>query len=266
MSIKIETIKTVSFEMEYCKFGTGSKIMVVIPGLGIRSVMESADFIAEAFSLFHEKYTIYVFERRKELPPVYNVHDMARDTAVALDALGIKDAYFFGISLGGMISQVIAAERPDLVHKLLLGSTCGKVDGTSAEGIGEWIKLAESGRAAELCLGFAEAVYTPELLKRNNKAFTYLAKITTDDELKRFVILSKGVIGFDMLSKLYKIQCPVLVLGGGKDKLMCRKDFETLAKKTHGELYIFEDGYHSIYDEEPEFRNRTFEFFERDEK
>ena len=58
MSIKIETIKTVSFEMEYCKFGTGSKIMVVIPGLGIRSVMESADFIAEAFSLFHEKYTI----------------------------------------------------------------------------------------------------------------------------------------------------------------------------------------------------------------
>ena len=263
MSIKIETIKTVSFEMEYFKFGTGDKTMVVIPGLGIKSVMESADFIAEAYSLFRDKYTIYVFERRNDLPPVYNVHDMARDTTVALDALGIKDAYFFGISLGGMISQVIAAERPDLVHKLLLGSTCGKVDGTSANGIGDWIEFAETGRATELCLGFAEAVYTPDLMKRNRRAFTYLASITTQEELKRFVILSKGAVGFDMLSKLYKIQCPVLVLGGGKDKLMSRQDFETLAEKTHGELYIFEDGYHSVYDEEPEFKTRTFEFFEK---
>ena len=266
MSVKTETIKTRTFEMEYCHFGTGSKYMVIIPGLSIKSVMESADFIAEAYSMFRDRYTVYVFERRNDLPPVYTVHDMARDTAVAMDALGIKDAYLFGISLGGMISQVIAAERPDLVHKLLLGSTCGKVDGSSAEGIGEWIKLAESRCVTELCFGFAEAVYSEQLMNKNRKAFEYLAGITTDSELKRFIILAKGLIGFDMSSELYKIQCPVLVLGGGRDKIIGRDALEMLAEKTHGELYIFEDGCHSVYDEEPEFKTRTFEFFERDEK
>lgn len=266
MSVKIETVKTCSFEMEYFRFGTGSKTMVIIPGLSLKSVMESADFIAEAYSLFRDRYTVYVFERRKDLPPVYNVHDMARDTAVASDALGIKDAYFFGISLGGMISQVIAAERPDLVRKLMLGSTCAKFPDKTVAGLEKWICYAESGRVNELCLEFAGAVYSEQLMQNNIQAFNYLAGITTDDELKRFIITAEGSVGFDMLTKLYKIQCPVLVLGGGKDRIISREALETLAEKTNGELYIFEDGYHSVYDEEPEFKTRTFEFFERDEK
>jgi pimeloyl-ACP methyl ester carboxylesterase len=250
--------------MDYFRFGTGARNMVIIPGLSLKSVMESADFVAEAYSLFTDKYTVYVFDRRKELPPVYNVHDMARDTSVAMDALGIKDAYLFGISLGGMIAQVIAAERPDLVRKLMLGSTCGKMSEEAKDGLDKWIGYARSERVTELAIGFAEAVYSEKLMEKNRRAFSYLADMTTREELERFIILATGVSGFDMSSHLYKIQCPVLVMGGGKDKLIGREGLEQLAEKTHAELYIYEDQPHSVYDEAPDFKQRTFDFFEKD--
>ena len=264
MSIKIETLKTYSFEMDHFKFGFGSRNMVIIPGLSIKSVMESADFIAEAYSLFAEKYTVYVFDIPKHLPAGCSIHDMARDTAVALDALGIKDAYFFGISMGGMISQVIAAERPDLVHKLLLGSSCSKLTDEEKKKLLEWVSLAENKRVTELSLAFAEAVYTKELFEKNRKAFAYLAEITTDEELAQFITAAKAVSVFDITQKLYKIQCPVLLMAGGQDKIMSRSSFELLAEKTHGELYIYEDYPHSVYDEAPDFKQRTFDFYEKD--
>lgn len=48
----------------------------------------------------------------------YTLHDLARDTAGLLDALGIRRAHLVGASMGGMISQIVAATFPDRVLSL----------------------------------------------------------------------------------------------------------------------------------------------------
>lgn len=48
----------------------------------------------------------------------YTLHDMARDTVGLLDALGIHRAHFVGVSMGGMISQVVAGAYPERVASL----------------------------------------------------------------------------------------------------------------------------------------------------
>lgn len=48
----------------------------------------------------------------------YTLHDLARDTVGLLDALGIARAHLVGVSMGGMISQVVAATYPDRVLSL----------------------------------------------------------------------------------------------------------------------------------------------------
>ncbi len=58
--------------------------------------------------------------------PPYTLNDMASDTLGLMDALGIDRAHIVGASMGGMIAQIIAAERPVRVKSLVsLISTSG---------------------------------------------------------------------------------------------------------------------------------------------
>lgn len=56
--------------------------------------------------------------RSPELP--YTLKDMAADTAGLLDALSIARAHVLGVSLGGMIAQVLAIEHPERVRSLAI--------------------------------------------------------------------------------------------------------------------------------------------------
>jgi pimeloyl-ACP methyl ester carboxylesterase len=52
------------------------------------------------------------------LQPVYGVGDIAQDVLGLLDALGIVKAHLLGLSLGGMVGQILAAQVPDRVLSL----------------------------------------------------------------------------------------------------------------------------------------------------
>ena len=45
----------------------------------------------------------------------YSLQDMAKDTKSLLDALGIPEAHIVGVSMGGMIGQVLAAMYPERI-------------------------------------------------------------------------------------------------------------------------------------------------------
>ncbi len=50
--------------------------------------------------------------------PAYSLRDMAGDAFALLDALGIHSAHVVGASMGGMIGQIMAIERPERVRSL----------------------------------------------------------------------------------------------------------------------------------------------------
>ena len=116
----IETVKTDTFTMDYLCFGHGRDPLVILPGLSVQSVMGLGDLIAEAYQTLTEDYTVYLFDRRKDLPAVYPIREMARDTAEAIRSLGLSKVALFGASQGGMIAMALAAEHPELVSKLVL--------------------------------------------------------------------------------------------------------------------------------------------------
>lgn len=52
-----------------------------------------------------------------------NVEAMADDAVAFLEALGLGTVDLVGFSLGGMVAQLVAQKRPDLVRRLVLAGT-----------------------------------------------------------------------------------------------------------------------------------------------
>lgn len=49
----------------------------------------------------------------------YNLNDMAADNIAVLNALGIQKAHILGVSMGGVIAQIIAIDYPERVSSLI---------------------------------------------------------------------------------------------------------------------------------------------------
>lgn len=57
----------------------------------------------------------------------WGMGDLVADAAALLDALGVRECLFVGLSIGGMIAQGLAAERPDLVRAMVLSNTAARI-------------------------------------------------------------------------------------------------------------------------------------------
>ena len=253
--------------MDYFKFGSGEEIFVIIPGLSVQSVMNSAGAIAEAYKIFADCYTVYVLDRRKEPPASYSVYDMAADTAQARGKLDIKKANIFGASQGGMIASVIATEHPELIKNLILGSTSSKVTGPQLQTIKKWIKLAKERKTEDLYLSFGEALYPKETFENLRTALINAAKTVTDEELLRFTILANAIEDFDITNDLKKIACPTLITASDDDAVLGADASELIAKhlskETYHEIYIYHGCGHAAYDTAIDYKERILKFLTR---
>lgn len=264
MSAQIETVQTDTFSMDYFRFGHGEKTMVILPGLSVQSVMGFADTVVDAYQVFADDYTVYLFDRRKDLPDSYSVYDMAKDTAEAFRALHLEHVNLFGASQGGMIAMTIAIEQPDLVQSLVLGSTSARVEEAQYQTISKWIGKAKAGESEELYLAFGEAVYPKEVYEQSRELLVQAAGTVTGEDMKRFVILAEGVKGFDATSRLNTISCPVLVIGSLDDRVLGPDASVQIAanlKRQPGVvLHMYNSYGHAAYDTAPDYKERILHF------
>jgi pimeloyl-ACP methyl ester carboxylesterase len=81
--------------------------------------------------LLARRYRVLSYDNRgigeSEIPPgPYTVAELADDAVDVLDAAGAERAHVVGASLGGMAAQLLAAEQPERVERLVLvGTTPG---------------------------------------------------------------------------------------------------------------------------------------------
>lgn len=262
MGIVIETVKTETFLMNYFRFGQGEETFVILPGLSVQSVMGFAQSVADAYQLLAENYTVYVFDRRNELPGSYSVFDMADDTAEVLKTLGLENINLFGASQGGMIAMIIAIKYPELVRKLVLGSTACCIEEDRHQTVEKWIDYAKSGDKEALYLAFGEAIYPEGVYQQSRELLIEAAKTVTDEDLKRFIVLAQGMANYDVSDDLEKIKCPVLVLGSKDDNVLGGEASLQIMEhlKTEKSLHMYEGYGHAAYDMAPDYKQRILDF------
>lgn len=252
------------FEMAYCKFGSGEKTFVIIPGISVQSVVAMGEAVEGAYAVMKDEFTTYVFDRRKEVPSSYSIFDMADDTVKAMKELGLGKACIFGASQGGMIAMTIAIRYPELVEKLILGSTSAHVKQEQLTVIDKWIELAKRKEKRELMQSFAKEIYPSKVYEENKAFFDDMSKTVTDKELEKFIILAKAIHGFDISGELDKIQCPTLVLGDFEDAVLDSDASMEIAEKVEKvfgfKLYMYIGYGHAAFDTAPDYQKRIHDF------
>jgi pimeloyl-ACP methyl ester carboxylesterase len=114
------TAKVNGIELCYDTFGPDDgEPLVLINGLGSQMIRWPQGFIdllvESGFRVIvHDNRDVGLTQKFADAPesPAYTVNDMAADTVGLLDHLGIGSAHIAGMSMGGMITQVIAINHP----------------------------------------------------------------------------------------------------------------------------------------------------------
>lgn len=256
----IESITVDGMTMRYSKFGEGEKILVIIPGISLKSVLPNEHSIQKQYKKIAENHVIYLFDRRENIPDDYNLYQMAEDTALAIKTAGITHADFFGTSQGGMISQLIAINHPELVDKLVLGSSTSRLDDNSKSIFNRWIQLAKPETIRDLIYTFVTDVYSEQFCENYRDALVSMMSDATEEELRRFIIMSKACFDISTYDKLSKIKCPCFVLGSRKDKLFGPDRQDELAEGLKAQTFFYEEYSHGVYDETKDFTERLLSF------
>lgn len=251
-------------EMDHIRFGKGERAFVILPGLDTKSILISAMAIEAAYRDFAEGYTVYVFDRRKDMPDDYSIRQMAADTAEAMTAFGISQADVFGASLGGMIAMCIAIDHPELVRRLVLGSTASRIDDDINSATNHWIELAETGDMTALTADFIDNLYSEQTIGKYKDFLIHMNDNVTRHDIERFIIQAKAIDGFDVYDELEKIKCPTLVIGVEGDKVLPADCSREIAEKIGCELYLYGGEYgHCVFDEAPDYKQRLMDFYNK---
>ena len=241
---------------DYIRFGTGKKILVMLPGLGdgLRTTKGTALPMALYYRCLAKDYTVYMFSRKSSLPDGHTTRDMARDLKDAMEELGIRKASLVGVSMGGMIAQHFAAEYPELVEKLVLVVTCARENPILLESLDEWVACANAGDHKALMDSNLRRIYSDDYYRKNKWMVPITGALTKPKSYDRFFVMAEACRSHDAWDALPAITAPTLVMGGEQDRSLGGEASREIADRIPGAcLKMYPQWGHGLYEEAKDF-------------
>ncbi len=259
---KNENIRFNGHDCDYISFGSGSDVMIMLPGVG--DGFKTAKGVAIPFSImyrcFAKDFKVFVFSRRNRMLKGFTTKDMADDLDAIMKKLGIGSAHVFGVSQGGMIAQQLALRHPDKVKSLVLAVTASRPNDIMRDSLETWLRMTDKDDYKGIMLDTAERSYTGAYLERGRKLNNLLA-LAKPKDYSRFRILCESCLEHDTYDNLNKINCPSLIIGADRDMVLGGEASEELAERIPGaELYMYEGYSHGVYEQAKDFNGRVLKY------
>ncbi len=249
--------------MDYIRFGSGKRNLIILPGLGdgLQTVKGTALPMAFMYRTFAKQYTVYAFSRKNVLSKGYTTRDMARDQAEAMEQLGIGCGDVLGVSMGGMIAQHLAIDYPEKVGKLILTVTSSRPNPILTESVAEWVALAKQGNHAAFMESNLRRIYSGDYYRKNKWMVPLLGIATKPKSYDRLFVQADACLTHDAYGKLHQVKAPTLVIGGEKDMTLSGDaSGEIAAIIPNAELLMYAQWGHGLYEEAKDFNQVVLEF------
>ena len=164
----------------------------------------------------------------------------AADLAGLMDLHGLSGALVCGVSVGGMIAQQLAANRPDLVSGLLLSNTGHRIG--TAESWNARIETVERDGIAAMAEPILERWLSSFYRASNPEAMAGWRAMLTRTPAAGYAALCRAIRDADLTEAARGIDVPTLCLAGSEDGATPPELVRELADLVPGAAYRCLDG------------------------
>lgn len=145
----------------------------------------------------------------------YWMGDLVADAAGLMEAHGMRGAVFVGLSIGGMVAQGLAAERPDLVRAAVLSNTAAKI-GTEASWR-ERIEAVRAGGIEAVADGVLEKWFTRPFHRERPDELALWRNMLTRTPVAGYRGCCAALAGTDLRESTAALRQPILAVVGDAD-------------------------------------------------
>lgn len=197
---------------------------------------------------YRDEFHVVIFDNRgvgrSDTPPgPYTVAQMANDSRMVLDALGIEACHVSGSSLGGAIALQMAVDTPSRVLSLQLHSSWLATRGYTAYSLGLLKKILELGGTHFYYEATLPLLFTASFLSSDfDRTTQMLAKMRENTATPEGLLAQiEANLSHDLSAHVGSISVPTLITVGEHDFLLPVAASEELHQNISGsELVVFE--------------------------
>ena len=143
----------------------------------------------------------------------YGMGTLVRDVERLLDHLGVKDAVFVGLSIGGMIAQGLAVKRMDMVRAMVISNTAAKIG--TAEMWNDRIMAVREGGISALSDAILERWFSKGF--RETPEFALWKHMLERQPVEGYIGCCAAIAGTDFMTPTSGLRLPTLAIAGSDD-------------------------------------------------
>lgn len=145
----------------------------------------------------------------------YYMGDLVQDAAALMDFLEVKGALIIGLSIGGMIAQGLAAERPDLVGALVLSDTAVKIGNEQIWA--ERVDAVRKGGIAALEEGILQRWFSKGFHADRQEELAGWRNMLCRTPVEGYIGCSQAIAETDLYVSTARLTLPTLAIVGSED-------------------------------------------------
>lgn len=185
----------------------------------------------------------------------YGISELAGDAIRLADHLRVERMDVCGQSMGTMIAQQLAVERPDLVDRIVLCNPFARMSTPAWLALGFGLELRRSGATArEMTSYFLPWMFSDEYLSSPGRVDSLLSESADATMMSERCFANRMEIleRFDSRPWLSGLAQPTLVIAGEEDRLATPAEARTLAQQLPSGEFALLGGGHDLPVERPD--------------
>lgn len=195
-------------------------------------------------------------------PPPYTLDMLADDVKGLFDQLGIREAHWVGLSMGGMIGQTFALRYPGVLKSIVLADTTSRYPEGAAALWAARVKVAQEQGMEALVPPTLERWFTPGYRAAHPDKVARIADMIRQTPVPGYAGCCAALPQISTTARLKDIGCPAMVVCGEQDMgTPLAMSQEMHAAMPGSELVVIPDAAHISNLEQPEAFTAALERF-----
>lgn len=188
----------------------------------------------------------------------YSLELLAADAAALIEFLGIDQFHYVGLSMGGMVGQLLALQHTSRMKSLVLCDTSSDFE----LDIRERVRVVETLGMEPMVEPTLQRFLSAEFMQRAPEATAKVASMIRATPPRGYLGCCHAISKVKLAGEIPGIRCPVLVLVGEHDPVTPISMARSISNSIPGsDLVIIPDASHLANVEQPSRFNEELEHF-----